>query len=208
MIKLFNVKWAVKTAGPSPDNNNRTEVFLLGCQKALKGNPCKGCFNSMTWDANKAEITHHPVVMAENINRYAPNRYVTIGGGEPTDQIDDLITLCRELKTYGFHIMVYSWRSLTLALEGVYGEEFKVKITSLLDYIDMLVDGEFVLEERVYDESKGDGCYNSVGSGNQIVWDIPNRKGYHMRDITSLQLNSFNQLEYTLNKEKVFEMKF
>lgn len=208
MMKLFNVKWEVQTAGPSPDNNNRTEVFLLGCRKALEGNPCKGCFNTMTWDANKAEKEHDPVEMASTINQYAPNRYVTIGGGEPTDQIDDLIVLCRELKAYGFHIMVYSWRSLLLALEGVYGEEFKVKILNLLDYIDMLVDGEFVLEERVYDENKGDGCYNSVGSGNQIVWDIPNKKGIHMRDIEALRLNSDNQLEYILNKENISEKEF
>ena len=34
-ILLRECNWSVKTAGPSPDDNNRTELFLLGCNKAM-----------------------------------------------------------------------------------------------------------------------------------------------------------------------------
>ena len=111
-IKLRDVRWSVETAGPSPFDNKRTELFLLGCKKAMSGNPCKGCFNSTTWDASKALESHDPIKMAKHINDNAPNKYITIGGGEPTDQIDNLIILCKELKKYGFHIMMYTWKEL------------------------------------------------------------------------------------------------
>ena len=54
------------------------------------GDACPNCFNSITWNANKAEFSWDPVEVAERINIMAPNKYITIGGGEPLDQIDNL----------------------------------------------------------------------------------------------------------------------
>lgn len=87
-LRIFDVKWRVKTAGPSPNNNERIEVFLLGCEKAINGNPCKGCFNSITWDKSIAQFSRDPIEMADMINEGCDpnNKYVTIGGGEPTDR--------------------------------------------------------------------------------------------------------------------------
>jgi pyruvate-formate lyase-activating enzyme len=92
-LKVFDIKLRSYTAGPSPDNNSRTEVFLLGCKKALQGDGCPGCFNKSTWDINKAEWGYDPVELAADLNENTPNKYITIGGGEPTDQLDNLIIL-------------------------------------------------------------------------------------------------------------------
>lgn len=201
-IRLRDANWSVKTAGPSPFDNERTEIFLLGCNKAMSGNPCKGCFNSTTWDASKAEWTHDPVLMAQHINNNAPNKYVTIGGGEPTDQIDNLIILCRELKKYGFHIMMYTWKRLKYMISKppVYSltEEHRQhhkeyigmsNIIELLKYVDVIVDGQYKEEERLWDGTKEDGLISSVGSGNQIVWNINKRYGFSMRDIDYLWID-------------------
>lgn len=208
-IKLRECNWSVKTAGPSPDDNNRTELFLLGCKKAFNGNPCKGCFNSSTWDESKAQWTHDPILMAEHINRNSPNKYITIGGGEPTDQIENLIILCKELKKYDFHIMIYTWKDLKSIVNPlivfVTGEEAADELTDsmreLLLFVDMVVDGQFKEEERLWDGSKEDGLISSVGSGNQIIWDINSNKGYHMRDIHEIVLSEDNKrVIYALNK--------
>jgi len=171
-MKLFDVKWKIQTAGPSPDDNNRTEVFLFGCEKAKSGNPCKGCFNSVTWDDSVVTITHTPEEIAEKLIEFSPNKYITIGGGEPTDQIEELITLCKILKKNDFHILVYTWKSLHDIIEIKYGDYFREKTIKLLNYIDILVDGDFRIDEKVYNEDLGDGAFNSVGSANQIVWDV------------------------------------
>ena len=80
-LKVFNIKLKTTTAGPSPDGNQRVELFLLGCKKAMYGDACPGCFNSITWNADKAEFSWDPVEVAERINIIAPNKYITIGGG-------------------------------------------------------------------------------------------------------------------------------
>lgn len=205
-LKLMDVKWSVKTAGPSPFNNERTELFLLGCEKALAGHPCKGCFNSSTWDASKVSLLHDPIKMAEHINNTSPNKYITVGGGEPTDQIEGLIVLCKELKEkYNFHIMVYTWRCLEFFLSRKYvsfeieqGKHFNRQLRELLKYVDIIVDGEFKIEEKLWDGTKEDGLISSVGSGNQIVWDIQKGYGYAMRDINKLTIVRDTELQYDL----------
>lgn len=205
-ILLRDVKWKVKTAGPSPDNNERTEIFFLGCAKAMSGNPCKGCFNKTTWDNSKAEFSHDPVLMAKHIAENAPNKYVTIGGGEPTDQLDNLLILCEELKKYGFHIMMYTWKNLQMITkmpQSIFGDQTEIamnviKYQKLLKYVDIIVDGEYKAEQRLWDGTKGDGLISSVGSGNQIIWDIRKRRGFKMKDIDALYFSNNDDLLYIL----------
>ena len=187
-IRIYDVKWAVQTAGPSPDFF-RTELFFKGCKRAEYGMPCEGCFNEVIWDSS-TNISYSATRAAKHFAEHAPNRFITIGGGEPTDQIDGLIELCRELKAWGFHVMVYTWRSINdLIVQGV------------LPYIDILVDGEYKAEERVYQEENEDGFLNSIGSGNQIVWDVKKYNensraeaviGFAVRELMGLQLDLGN----------------
>lgn len=187
-LRIFDIKWRTDTAGPSPNNNERIEVFLLGCNKAMSGNACKGCFNSITWDKSKAEWSWDPIEVADMINEGCDpnNKYITIGGGEPTDQIDMLIPFTKRLKEHGFHIMMYTWRDLKSILDfmlnphmmNYYGirssEEFAFakKMWELTHSLDIIVDGEYKQEERLYQQDLGDGMLSSIGSGNQRVWDI------------------------------------
>ena len=213
-IRLVDVKWSVKTAGPSPDNNQRVELFLKGCRKAINGYACKGCFNRKTWNSI-VKWTHDPVKMAEHINNVAKNKYISIGGGEPLDQIDNLIILCRELKKYGFHILVYTWRNRDFMLSSTYTLRLRAMAENdthvspayndfdidkqrafmmLEQTIDILVDGEYKEEERLWDGTKEDGLISSIGSGNQGIVDCSTGVKTLMRDIDSLSLDKENNL--------------
>lgn len=185
-IKVFDITWSTDTAGPSPYENKRTELFLLGCKRAEEGIPCKGCFNSVIWDSSKALHSWDPKELADKINTLAPNKYITISGGEPTDQVDNLIILCKELKKYGFHIMMYTWLNLDFItgpvpiytinhpinyeMETIRNRKYKIK--ELLRFLDIIVDGQFNQEEKMYQQYMGDGLLSSIGSGNQRIWDI------------------------------------
>lgn len=213
-LKLWSVTWETTTAGPSPFDNNRTEVFLFGCERAKLGNPCKGCFNSQLWDNSRAEKDYTAAEIAVQIIENAPNKYVTIGGGEPTDQMEGLIELCKALKLAGFHIMVYTWKSMRHIFEGIYQQDMQTtmrvaeeqrKFEELLSCIDMLVDGQFMFEERLYQADWTDGLFNSVGSGNQIVWDAGAfnasktgfvLEGHAMRDLDALHVKENGDLVY------------
>ena len=190
-IKLYGIKWDVKTAGPSPDNNKRNEVFFFGCNRAMAGNPCNGCFNSDLWDNSIVKEGHEASAIVDNIKKFARNKYVTIGGGEPLDQLDGLIELTGLLKENGFHVMVYTWRELL----NIKNDD---KIKTLLSNIDMLVDGEFINSKKVYDESKSDGLLSSVGSENQIIWDIKNKIGYCLGDIRSISIDDNDDIIFSL----------
>lgn len=218
-LVVFDLKMRATTAGPSPDNNQRVELFLLGCNKAQKGSPCKGCFNSITWDIGKADFSRDPIEVADFIIKNAPNKYITIGGGEPSDQITSLIPLTRRLKENGFHIIMYTWRDLTKALNNDYQNvipnsylnkdtySLKDDIKTLLKNIDIVIDGEFVIEEKLYIDNCDDGLFGSIGSGNQKIWNIKQANdnnndlynGIHLKDLKSIKLNpETNDLIYIM----------
>jgi len=54
------------------------------------------------------------------------------------------------------------------------------------------------MSERLYDDSKEDGLLSSVGSGNQIIWDIKSKEGYAMRDLDAIALDDNDRLIYFL----------
>lgn len=201
-IKLYGVKWDVDTAGPSPDNNKRTEIFFFGCTRAVHGTPCDGCFNTALWDNSVAVISHTPKSIVEQIKKHSSNKYVTIGGGEPADQKEGLIELCRLLKQEGFHVMMYTWREL------VYNGKTNSYLEDILPYVDVIVDGEFKIDERLYDDTKGDGLLSSVGSGNQTIWDINANEGYAMRDLDAIALDDNDRLIYFLKDKNKEPLKF
>lgn len=219
-LRIFDVKWRVKTAGPSPNNNERIEVFLLGCEKAINGNPCKGCFNSITWDKSIAQFSRDPIEMADMINEGCDpnNKYVTIGGGEPTDQLYALLPFVKRLKEHNFHILMYTWRSLKDILNSPFlyynekDKEWKEKdeplafngaFRQLLKYVDIIVDGEYIQEETMLNFNSINTAQNFIGSGNQIVWNINDFiVGYALKDINDLSLKE-NKLKYSIKEKAV-----
>lgn len=192
-MKIYNVKWNTKTAGPSPDNNERVELFLFGCNRAKEGNACKGCFNYNLWDDSIVEYQHSPEDIAGNIIKHSPNKYISISGGEPFDQKEDLARLVKILKSEGFNILVYSWRKI----EDLIHLEDK-DVDTILDNIDILIDDEYVEEENMYKEDSDDGMFSSVGSGNQTIWDMNNNIGYKLNECDALFMKENSELLYVL----------
>ena len=215
-LRIFDIKWGVTTAGPSPNNNTRVEVFLLGCEKAMSGNPCKGCFNSITWDKSIAEWSRDPIEVADMINEKSPNnKYITIGGGEPSDQLEYLIPFVKRLKEHGFHIIMYTWRKLRDELMGKplnkfsdgatnikdFSRGIKDQLEEIMKYLDIIIDGEFIQEEKLWDPNDENIARNFIGSGNQIVWDIKNKYGYSLKDLKNISLLEDNTLSFSFNNK-------
>ena len=195
-LRIHDVKWSTDIAGPGP-NGLRTEIFLRGCRRARLGQPCEECFNPTLWkDDVEDKISIDMAV--KRILKYAPTRHVTIGGGEPTDQLYSLIDLVHGLKRYDFHIILYTWRSLVEMASYHFGET-----QHLLGGIDILVDGEYRSDQRIYDSTAKNGVCNWIGSANQTVWDVKSWRehaetsalmGVTAGDIERLYLNDDNDL--------------
>jgi anaerobic ribonucleoside-triphosphate reductase activating protein len=164
-MKLSGIDYKNRTCGPG----ERTEIFLQGCM-----NVCEGCFNL---DAKVIGAGDEiPVQEVMNMIREEGNKKVTICGGEPFLQIDELYSLLVLLKKEKYSVMCYTGLlSEELYLYSIdkgplpdylieYSEEQKLKLFLIfsLSMIDVLIDGPFDISVK---RPVGDGCY--IGSYNQ-----------------------------------------
>ena len=182
-IRLFDVRWRSKHAGPSlAKDNERVELFLAGCKIAREGNPCPDCFNPSLWYVPSRCPDLDPKFVADHIQHYAKVPYISIVGGEPFDQLPELISLCRHLKEHGFHIIIFTHYCVN--------KDMPDEAKDLFPVIDVLIDGPYIKEQRMYDPEQKDGFHNVVGSGNQVVWDCYRQIGYAAEHLTGIQMNN------------------
>ena len=179
-MKIASVGLMHSKAGPSPLDNNRVEIFFAGCKKARENNPCKGCFNQDLWyDTSFGDVSLEEVV--EDIKSFN-NPYISIFGGEPLDQYEDLLSLCKELKKDNFHIILFTHYTM-----------------HQLNNCDVIVDGEYIEKYRTYNESFHDGFHDVIGSANQVVWDCSDKEnlvGHATGTLFGLKITEENKLEY------------
>ncbi len=202
-MKLFNIKWDVDTAGPSPNSNKRIELFLKGCNKAMEGNPCPGCFNEELWDPT-AEIEYDSAEIVETILSKTNSKYITIGGGEPTDQIEELIQLCKELKRKDFHVIVYTHHNLERKVFVEKDQNFK----RLMKYSDMIISEPYIANLHQHRPTLGDGFYSSIGSSNQRVWDTSEYPAKQLlEDIQYFEAKDIDALAITQTRRAIYFLK-
>jgi anaerobic ribonucleoside-triphosphate reductase activating protein len=120
-------------------------VFLQGCP-----HHCLGCHNPETWDFNGGRaIEDEQKLIEEILNAIDANgiqRNLSLLGGEPlcdeNNNIEFSFHLLKAAKERYPDIKTYVWTGSTLEqLQKEYKKE-------LFDYIDVLIDGEFILAER------------------------------------------------------------
>lgn len=126
----------------------RVTLFVSGCR-----NHCKGCFNMDTWDFEYGnpftEIEMNEVIEACKKSYIAG---LTILGGEPfePENQQDLLPLItrfsRELP--GKNLWMYTGYVLERDLLPGQRKNVPVVTDRILDAVDTLVDGPFILEQR------------------------------------------------------------
>ena len=108
----------------------RVVVFLQGCTRH-----CANCHNPETWPLKGGRSVRPEDLAAEIIQHSFTNR-VTISGGEPLLQGDELVKLLALLKQAGFELALYtSWDQGSVPAD----------VMKLIDY---LKTGEYVDELR------------------------------------------------------------
>lgn len=85
---------------------------------------------------------------------------VTLSGGEPFAQPEGFAHLAKLLKEKGYEVASYTGYTFEQLLSGTPGQR------QLLESIDVLIDGPFLLEERSLE-------LNFRGSKNQRILDVP-----------------------------------
>ena len=123
---------------------------------------CKGCFNPETWDYDGGmEFTEkEEQYILENINAFNVPRNLSILGGEPLcpQNVDGVLTLCKKFKEVYPEKMIYIWTGYTI-------EDFNDTQKEILNYIDVLVDGQFMKDLKNL-------SLKLRGSSNQRIIDV------------------------------------
>lgn len=132
----------------------RTTVFSQGCP-----HHCAGCHNPETWEFGCGTPMDEERIL-EIVRSNPLCRGVTFSGGEPFAQAEGFARLARLLKSSGYEVASYSGFTFEQLLHGTPAQK------ELLQTIDVLIDGPFLMEERSLE-------LVFRGSRNQRILDIP-----------------------------------
>ena len=132
----------------------RTTFYAQGCP-----HHCEGCHNPETW-AFEGGTPMEEERLAEIAMSNRLSRGVTFSGGEPFSQAEGFAVLARLLKAKGYEVASYSGYTFEKLLEGTQAQR------ALLETLDVLIDGPFVLGEKSLE-------LNFRGSRNQRVINVP-----------------------------------
>ena len=113
----------------------RTSIYSSGCP-----HHCRGCHNPQSWDiANGKWMSIDEIldiIKADSISN------VSFSGGDPFLQVEAFTELARRIKAETGKT-IWCWTGYTI--EQIRSDE---RLSMLLPYIDTLVDGPFILEQR------------------------------------------------------------
>lgn len=152
----------IKLAGLVPESfvdgpGIRFTIFTQGCP-----HKCEGCHNPETHDFNGGRFADVDKIYSKIVEDPLV-KGVTFSGGEPFCQAEPLAYLAKLLKEKSYHIISYSGYTFEELYEK---SKNNTHICELLNNIDILIDGKFILSERSLE-------LRFRGSRNQRIVDVP-----------------------------------
>lgn len=158
----------IKTFDIANGKGIRTSIFFSGCDFY-----CKGCFNSELWDFNMGEPFTKEIYETKikpTITEHIAG--ISILGGEPLHpkNIYDVIWLIMQFKLDFPNKNIwlwtgFKWENLVNIAFLENDEHQQNALTYILSFIDVLVDGQFIEEQK-------DLTLPWCGSKNQRVIDV------------------------------------
>lgn len=139
-----------------PDVNNgtgcRVTLWVSGCV-----HHCKGCHNQETWDFNHGRVFDS--ALKKQLFDILSKKYIkglTLSGGDPLCSYDDVLKLIIDVKNTFPDKDIWLFTGFT---KGFIDNHY----SKILDYVDFIVDGKYIEEER-------DVSLAFRGSRNQRIW--------------------------------------
>lgn len=128
----------IRIAGIEPESvvdgeGIRYAIFMQGCERH-----CKGCHNPATHQLDGGKVVDTSELIAEFKNNPMLSG-ITLTGGEPLLQISAATELAKAAKNLGLNVWCYT---------GFEFEKIPTAAYEFLNFVDILVDGEFVEELR------------------------------------------------------------
>ena len=155
--------------------------FVLWTQGCSKG--CKNCFNPLTWSNEKNKIFTNDNLL-ELIKNFEDIDGITITGGDPFEQEYELLELLFSLRSFNFKKGIIVYTGFTI--DEINENPIRRKC---LDYLDILIDGRYVEENKISSGLKG--------SSNQNVF-------YFSDKVKEEEINIDQEIEIGFSEDTVF----
>ena len=133
----------------------RVVLWVSGCSLH-----CKGCHNPETWSFNSGKPFN--LESKNELFEALDKPYIkgiTFSGGNPLDNFAEVFTLCKQIKEK------FPTKDIWLYSGYTYEEINPIVMSMILEYVDVLVDGKYIEEEK-------DITLKWRGSRNQRVIDV------------------------------------
>ena len=133
LINLHSTIKSSRVNGPG----DRFVIWTQGCRKM-----CKNCYNPETWSHYRNNLVDIDLLVEEIKNSSISG--VTISGGDPFEQPEELFYLLGKIKQLDLSDGVIVFSGYTI-------DEIRVReeLRKSLDYIDVLIDGLYIEEKRI-----------------------------------------------------------
>lgn len=143
----------------------RVSLFVSGCTHR-----CKGCFNEIAWDFDYGQpFTQQTIDQIIEMLKPAYINGITLLGGEPFEPQNQpaLVELLRQVKAAYPEKTVWAYSGYLFDRDILPGKLGDPAVTrELLGYLDVLVDGPFVLQQKNL-------SLRFRGSSNQRIIHVP-----------------------------------
>lgn len=142
----------------------RISLFVSGCT-----HHCKGCFNEVSWSFTYGNLFDKNV--EDQIIKMLEPSYInglTLLGGEPFEVSNQrgLVKFLKRIKDELPNKTIWAYSGYLFDKELLSNSRARCEVTDeMLSYIDVLVDGEFILEKK-------DISLKFRGSSNQRIIDV------------------------------------
>ncbi|MDO4467076.1 MAG: anaerobic ribonucleoside-triphosphate reductase activating protein [Bacillota bacterium] len=137
----------IKTFDIANGEGVRTTLFVSGCR-----NHCKNCFQPQTWDFNYGKpFTEETIRYILDSLKPSYVVGITLLGGEPFEPENqrELVKLCKKVKSEYPNKTIWAFTGYILDQDILeYGRKHCEVTDELLSYIDVLVDGPFIQEQK------------------------------------------------------------
>ncbi len=134
----------------------RTSIYCAGC-----AHHCEGCHNPQSWDFS-AGTPMTPREILDSVLAESPDSNLTFTGGDPFYQAEAFAELAQLVKAHDPKKTIWCYTGFTF--EEILAD---ARLRVLLEKIDVLVDGPFVLARRDVTN------FRFRGSSNQRLIDVP-----------------------------------
>jgi len=136
----------------------RCTLFVAGCE-----HQCRGCYNQSTWRTDAGvpfTLAMEEQLLTDLQDTRIPRQGLSLSGGDPLHphNVPHIRRLVKRVRKTCPGKDIWLWTGYRM-------QELNAAQRAVLDYLDVLIDGRFVEEEK-------DATLQWRGSRNQIVWQL------------------------------------